>query len=257
VVKLEETPLSGVRPFTPASLRAPGQGTYAATKARGGALAATDSDRRARDRKDARFELNSLVRGPLAVEEEERRVIDERVREGVAAMAEEARREGAERGYREGLETGAREAAEAVRGDAGDRLARLDSLITALDGARAEIFAANERFLVELVFRVGRMLLLRELKTDRDQVLRLCRQLVEKVGPREQIRIRIAQADAEAAERLKSDLSSAFGALQGLKIEPSPEVGSGGCIVDTEWNVIDATIESQLANLHAALVGEV
>ena len=244
-----------VQPFIPSSIRAPGQGTYNATRAKAGPLAATDVDRHSRSQKDSRFSLSSTVRGPLAIEEEERRIIDQRVQAGVEALSEQVRKQAFEEGYQAGEEKGQEDARAQFHEEAQASLSRLNALLDSMESSRTEIFKANERFVVELVFKVARMVLLRDLKADKDYVSRLCQQLIERVGARENIRVRVNPEDVEIIAKLKGDLESTFGALQSLNIEVSPQVEGGGCLVETQWNAIDASVETQLRNIHASLTG--
>lgn len=254
VVK-QETPVArDVQSFDLPKLKQKGQGTYAATKGRFGALAATDTDRASR--KGGHFNLNSLVRDPLAVDAEEQRVIEERVNARVAAASEEARKAAAQDGYRDGLAKGHEEAFLKFRGEATERLARLEDLIAGFEGAKTEILRANERFVMELVYRIARMICLRELSTDKDFVLRLTRSLIERIGVRDNIRVQIHPDDAASVGMLKEGLEKSLGALKNLNIETSDTVERGGCQVETEWNAIDASVETQLKGIYDSLIGE-
>src|SRR4051794_15717665 len=91
VVKLDTPEAPTVRQFQFDRLKRAGEGEYEVVKQKYGALAATDPARASRTQKDRRFTLNPLLREPLSVEEEERRVIEEKVRARVAAVADEAK----------------------------------------------------------------------------------------------------------------------------------------------------------------------
>jgi flagellar assembly protein FliH len=241
--------------YTLDRLKRPGEGSYSTVKSKFGALAATDHDKVARSRKDARFSINSLLREPLKVEEEERRVIEERVRARVQAVSEEVRGAAAQKGYDEGLKQGYDEAFKKARAEYAERFAAFDEFLAQCETAKEQIFRANERFLIETVFRVAKMVLLRELTTDKDYVLRLATELIERVGVRENIRVKLSPADMATAAQLKEGLEKKLGALKNLNLEASPQVVGGGCVVETEWNAIDAAIETQLQGIHDALLG--
>src|SRR4051812_27273748 len=68
-----------VKEFTFEPIKYNGAGTYHSVKSKFGPLAATDPERLSRTQKDRRFQLNPLLREPLSVEQEERRVIEEKV----------------------------------------------------------------------------------------------------------------------------------------------------------------------------------
>jgi flagellar biosynthesis/type III secretory pathway protein FliH len=100
------------------------------------------------------------------------------------------------------------------------------------------------------------MVMLKDLSADREYLLRLTRELVERVGVKDNIRIRLNQNDMESMRLVRENLESTVGTMKNLHIEESREVETGGCIVETEWNAIDASIETQLQGIHRALVGE-
>lgn len=255
VMKVDTGGVPVVQQFSFGRLERAGEGNYEATKAKYGAISATDSERMHRGQRDRRFSLNPLVKEPLSIEEEERRVIDQKVEERVAAITAEARAKGVQEGYQAGLAKGHREAFELFQNQADERMAQFEGLLAAFEGAKAEIFRANERFLMELVFRVARTVALKEVAEDREYVVRLCRELLERIGARDNIRIRLHPDDAGTALLLKPALEQTFGALGNLTVEPSELVRRGGCIVETEWNEIDASLDTQFEGIHAALLG--
>lgn len=254
VVKGEaQAPSSTPKDYTFPRIRKEGEGSYATTKAKYGPLAAGDPDRHVRSQKDARFSLNPLVREPLSIEEEERRMVEDRVRERVGAVAEQAKAEAAKVGYQEGLKKGHEDAYRQFQEEGGARLARLDETLSALEGAKSEIFHANEQFLMEMVFRIARVVVLRELTTDKEYVLRLSKELLDRVGVRENISIRVNPEDVGTIGMLREGLEKFLGGLKNVNIEPSPAVKRGGCMIDTEWNALDASIETQLNGVYEAL----
>jgi flagellar assembly protein FliH len=256
VMKLDTGAEAVVQQFHFGRLQRAGEGSYAATKAKYGAIAATDTERTQRAQKDRRFSLNPLLREPLSIEEEERRVIDDKVKTQLEAMAAEASAKGHDEGYKAGLEAGHKEAYRRFQQEAGERLQGFESMLLEAENAKQEIFRGNERFLMELVFRMAKMVTLKEISTDREYVVRLARELIERIGVRENIRIRIHPEDAKTAELLKPGLEATLGALKNLNVETSPEVQRGGCVVETQWNTIDASLETQFKGIYEALIAQ-
>src|SRR4029077_14232240 len=101
VVRMESEPAREpvVRNFEATKLKKPGEGDYAAIKAKYGPLAATDMDRATRSQKDSRFHLNALVKDPLSVQQEEQRVIAEMLKAQVQALDAEVREKAKREGY--------------------------------------------------------------------------------------------------------------------------------------------------------------
>jgi flagellar assembly protein FliH len=231
-------------PAAPASFATPG-------------AAGTPAKVPGRAARDPHFRLNSLVRDPRLAEEEERKSLEEKVTRRVAEMAEQARKKASLEGYRDGLAKGREEAFLKFQEESAERLARFESLLAQMEQARGRIFKANERFLVDLVYRIARSVLLRELATDREYLLRLARELVVRVGVRENIRIRLHPEDLATAGSLKEGLEAAIGRLENLSVEASSQVERGGCQVETDWNAMGATLDGQLTAIHEALLGPI
>jgi flagellar assembly protein FliH len=254
VVKLEDGGAPQVKAFSFSELQIANKGDYAAVKAKYGSLAVTDEDRYAKSAKDNRFSINPLLRDPLAVEQEERRVIDARVREQVEAIREKAYAEGTERGFQEGLKRGHEEAFQKFREEGVERLQALEQLIQSFEGLKTEMFKANEKFLLEAIFRISKMVMLKELAADREYLVRLSRELLDRVGLRDNITIRVSPRDQESLAMLRDELPKAMGELKNLQFEVSDEIQLGGCSIETQWNAIDASIETQLNGIHDSFV---
>jgi flagellar assembly protein FliH len=255
VVKVDKPVERVVTQFKFGQIEKSDSGDYAAIKARYGALASTDVERAERSQRDRRFMLNPLRKDPLSVEEEERRVIEAKVREKVDAIIGDVREKAIADGYAEGLRKGHEDAFSKLREEGVSRLARFDSFLSEVESAKGDIFRANERFLIELIYKVARAILLKELSADKGYLLRLTRELIERIGLRENIHIRVNPEDVEIIGQLRDGLEGVFGVMKNLNIETSTQVKLGGCLIETEWNAIDASIETQLKGVLDAVIG--
>lgn len=231
------------------------QGNYAAVKAKFGPLGSTDAERLARSTKDRRFTLNPLLKGSLSVEEEEKRVLEEKVRAQVEAITEEVREKAKSDGYEDGLKKGFEEAYRKVHSDGAKSLVKFDLLLEELEKAKFEIFKANERFLIGLIYQIARMVTLKEISLDKEYLLRVANELIEEVGVKDYVTIRINPQDAETVEMMKQGLQKSHRELSNLNIEASSQVSPGGCQVTTEWNALDSQVEIQLKRIFESLLG--
>lgn len=208
---------------------------------------------RGMDQARDRFSLSELARDALSIGREEERMIEAKVAEQVAALSANAREEGTAQGYEEGKKRGEQEAIAKFQAEAAARLERIDALVVAMEGAKAELFEANREFLTNLIFRISKMVLLRELKTDSEFLLRLARELIEKTGLRENLTLKIHPGDAESVETLKAGIMQSYSGLKNLSVELSDHVVQGGCVLETEWGAIDASLETQLSQILKSL----
>ncbi len=237
---------------------------YSSVKSKYGSLATTDLERNFKSQKDSRFKLNPLLRGCLSVEQEERRAIDERIHSRVESLAENAKIRSIQVGYQEGLKNGYDEAYHKTSLACIPVLERLDSLIQEVENAKLEIFHANEKFLIDLIFKISRMVLLKELSIDRDFLLRLSNELVNHVDAKDHIQIKIgidSQKDNQSKEDLSQDsvilkerLESNYSRFSNIKIELSDQIPKGSCKIETDLNYVDTNIDMQLENIYETLM---
>ncbi len=232
-----------------------GFSSYQQVKDKMGSLAASD-ERRVRPRKDERFLLNSASKERLEIEHEERRILEERVQAEIARLREEAKVQGHAEGLEAGRRQGIEEATAEYKKVAEEKLSVLEGIARQMEGFRSAIYQANEAHLIQLVYRVARMCLMKELKADPDYVKRLAKLLVERVGVRDHIKIGVSEYDAASVGELRESLEKAFGQMQNLQIAVNPQILSGGCILETERNLIDADVDQQLEAIRQELLGE-
>ncbi|HRK01183.1 MAG TPA: FliH/SctL family protein [Oligoflexia bacterium] len=205
------------------------------------------------DQKNLRFSLNRLTRGPLSVEKEEEARIEKEVQRRTKIEIERLKKAELESSQKAGFEKGRLEAKAQVMEDAQPMLQQFDRLIRSLEGAKEEIYKANEDFLMRMTFRLARMVILREIKEDHDYTRRLVTQILERLGTKENIKIFVGPEVFSAAEQLKADLAQTLGQLKNISVELDAEFVNRGCRVETDFGEIDAKIEVQIQNIAKTL----
>ena len=206
-------------------------------------------------RKDSRFMVDPLLKNKVSVDEEKKRQSEENVRLQVETRAKKAEEEGRALGYETGLKQGHEDATQAFQTKADQMVAEIEAFTASCESKKDEIFRANERYLIELIYRMGKMVVLKELSTDPEYLLTLVRTLVEKVGAKDNIRLLLNPADLLKISELKAGLEKSFGKLKNVTFETSSLVEGGGCVLETDWNALDASVETQLQAFRQALIG--
>jgi hypothetical protein len=78
IVKFEAPMSREVKDFSFNPIGQTSDHDYTQLKQKYGALASTDTDRRSKTQKDQRFSINPLVKAALPIEQEERRIVDQK-----------------------------------------------------------------------------------------------------------------------------------------------------------------------------------
>lgn len=237
-------------------MRTPGSGNYKAVRDRVGGITAVDRELGKGEETARRFSFHPLLKKTLHIQDEEARLIEKEVNAKIESMSSKAQQDGFAKGVEEGKKQGHEEAVLQFKNDSKSLMDRFESLVGEFEGTKESIFKTNERFIQEMIFRIAKMIALKEIKQDPQYVLRLAAEIIEKVGVKENISIKMHPSDEEQVSKVREGLISKFGELRNLTIETSPQVRLGGCVIETSLNLIDASIETQLENIHRAVTGE-
>ncbi|HEX7085472.1 MAG TPA: FliH/SctL family protein [Vicinamibacterales bacterium] len=177
---------------------------------------------------------------PVVSDEELRAAHQERL----AAIEREAFARGYEAGERAGLEAG-KTRAEAM-------LRRLAQTLDELRSLRTTLLRQTETQMVELALAIARKILRREASFDQDLLVAMARVALDRVGEQGSATIRLNPEDYAATAQRHGDQWAG----SRVAVLADPSVPRGGCIVESEFGQVDASVEAQFDHVAQALLGE-
>jgi flagellar assembly protein FliH len=148
-----------------------------------------------------------------------------------------------EAGYRDGYARGAAQWAEAVK-------SAQASLKAALEGAKPQV--------VRMALRVAEKVLRRKLETTPDAMLPMVDEALRSLQGQQQTRIvlRIHPADQPVLETRRQHWLERHPGIGSLQIVVDESMSRGGCRIESEFGMVDATVETQIAVIERHLLGE-
>lgn len=168
--------------------------------------------------------------------------------QAIEAVYQQAHDEGFALGRREGREQGQREARDA----SDQRIERLQQLLDQLALPLRDLNTEVERSLVDLSVSIARHLVRREIKAKPGEIIAVVREAIAHLPlAARQPRIHLHPEDMELVR-------NALGIGEeerAWRLDPDPLISRGGCLVETETSVIDATVEARLNAVIAAMLG--
>lgn len=190
-------------------------------------------------------------------------IIAEAKREAEVLRAK-ALEDGREEGLSRGIEEGRADGAEKGRSDALEQAsAELDALSLSLQAAMEEfstqkdtLFVQAENDLLQLSLLIAKKVIAREVEADQHVTVDNLKRCLEVLSVRKNVTVRVAPQVFDTVESALPELSRATGALSSVKIEADERVSPGGCLITAEQGTLDATIETQLAEVEAILFGK-
>jgi flagellar assembly protein FliH len=178
-------------------------------------------------------------------------------RESASAQAPEARaaeiqqesEARARAAYNQGLAAGEAAAQQRAQQKLDPVLHGLNSMIAELASLRKRVRAEAEDDAVKLSIAIARRVLYRELSTDPEAILGLVIAAFQKLNVRETHRLRVSPPDAAMMQEHRTKLQIP----PGLEISPDASLAAGSAIFETSRGDLDASIETQLAEIDRGL----
>ncbi|WNY62755.1 flagellar assembly protein FliH [Borreliella carolinensis] len=151
---------------------------------------------------------------------------------------EMATAKGREEGYRKGYESGFEDFDKVMK--------KLHSIMASLIAERKGILESSSAQIVSLVMQIAIKVIKRITDSQKDIVLENVNEVLKRVKDKTQITIRVNLDDLDIVRHKKNDFISRFDVIENLEIIEDPNIGKGGCIIETNFGEIDARISSQL-----------
>ncbi|MCD2332242.1 flagellar assembly protein FliH [Borreliella americana] len=145
---------------------------------------------------------------------------------------------GREEGYSKGYESGFEDFDKVMR--------KLHAIIASLIAERKSILESSSGQIVSLVMQIAIKVIKRITDSQKDIVLENVNEALKRVKDKTHITIRVNLDDLDIIRHKKSDFISRFDIIENLEIIEDPNIGKGGCIIETNFGEIDARISSQL-----------
>ena len=139
--------------------------------------------------------------------------------------------------------------ASATRGDA--MLRRLAETLDELGSLRAELIHKSERQVVRLAIAIAARVIHREITLDSELLVVMARVALDRLGDTSSATIRLHPQDHAAALAVRGVTLS----TESVSVVADPNVSRGGCLVESDFGLIDLTPAAQVAEIATALLG--
>lgn len=175
-----------------------------------------------------------------------------RTAEALHRLQSEAVSAGQVQGYEDGFQQGRLDGIAAIEAEL---RAATNDFISTLQAKSDQVFFAvrqwlehSENELSELSVAVAAKVLAQEIQLPHDTVTELAKQAIADLLHAERIRIRLNPFDAPALRARKEEILQCARQLREVEIVEDPTI-EGGCIIESDAGLIDATIRTKLNNI--------
>jgi flagellar assembly protein FliH len=162
----------------------------------------------------------------------------------LAALERDSFTKGYAQGERAGLEAGGKRAEAMLR--------RLAQTLDELSALRDSMVRQTERELVQLSVAIARRILQREVSVDPELTSALAHIALERLGSTGPATVRLHPDDYAI---VTAGQAAPLGGRQ-VDVVPDPRVSRGGCLVESEFGSINASVDAQVDEIARAVLGE-
>ncbi len=195
------------------------------------------------------FRLSSLIAEQTGIAEVERQTLEEKVEglalEKVKLIQEEAFKQAYDLGLKEGRDQAFKETSDDIK----SHLSSMDQIFQVLETLKTKLIQENETHIVRVILELTKRLTYAEISERKDRILPVLREAIETAQTEENVVVRLSSEDYDYLETFKEHAGKEFDFVRKLKLEKSTEVSPGGCIVDTNYGRVDASIEERIGKL--------
>ncbi|MFQ5736014.1 MAG: FliH/SctL family protein [Thermodesulfobacteriota bacterium] len=155
--------------------------------------------------------------------------------------------------YARGFKSGEKAGFELGRQKAEILFSGLGKIMDELSGFKASLYAPCVEEMVELSLAIARKVLHCELETNKDSVLSCVQGALKSVVAGGEITIKVNPRDLDIIRQHAPQLAKHGDGVQDVAMEGDDSIARGGCVIDTRFGEIDATIDSVMEELEAHL----
>lgn len=166
----------------------------------------------------------------------------------LAHLEQEAYEKGFAQGQKDGEELGRRQYETLAN--------RLKEILKSLDEAVSEHVLTLEPQLFSLLKVMVEKLVLKEVSTSPEVIKTCLREALGHVVEQTQVKIHLHPDDVEFLEEVLGELREEFARIRDFEILSDPNLSRGGCLLETEFGLIDATLDRRWREIFAKLEDE-
>ncbi len=202
---------------------------------------------------DSEFVIADLVAKQSGVSALRKQQLDAQVEETVLArlkdIEESAYKQAHDLGLIEGAERAYKEQSESLKASQ----EKLDEAGRNLDSLIANLCKQYEAEIMQMIFRVAERIAMHEITMNKEVVLDVLHKIVDELQAAQHIKVLMNAEDLKFVEELRAKGSKEAEKLARVKIESGENIKRGGCLVETEFGSVEATVEQRVEKAWKAI----
>ena len=199
------------------------------------------------------FLLSKITSDQTGLSDLEKKSFQEKIELGVLQKLKEVEGKAYGEAYALGLSDGETKAFTESKQEIATAISNLSAIGESLTRIKSDLVIQNEAHLIRTLFCIAEALAMKQIFADESSILPVLKKAVESAQSEEEVTVKVNPADQAFLEKVKTEPGHPLERIQKVKVEVSENIARGGCIVETNFGLIDATIEQRVKKLWATL----
>ncbi|MFH1564024.1 MAG: FliH/SctL family protein [Nitrospirota bacterium] len=191
---------------------------------------------------DVLFEAKKKAGEIVKQAKEKAEVILTQVKTQIAEIEQNAKEQAHQQGFDAGKQEGIKSGEEGIK----KVLSEIQNVLVEAKHKRRELIQANQEMIVELAFMIAKKIIKVESITNKEAILKNLNAALKKVKDKEKIKVKINPVHLAELGNIKEKLLAQASGMEGITFEEDQNIEPGGCLIETNFGLIDAGISSQL-----------
>ena len=177
-----------------------------------------------------------------------------RRRHRISPELEKEFQERSEAAYKFGFEDGKQIGHQEGKGEIKQTVDHLRNITHELSEQRDHILSKADEIIVRLAISVARTILHHEVRIDPTLVKNIARESLKHVEDKKRVSIKVHPSDWETIKEFEGEMLSASHGVGDFVIREDAHVKPGGCIIESDSGIVDAQLDTQVAEVAFSLM---
>lgn len=192
------------------------------------------------------FEISELVAKQAGISQLEDSAQQDKINAQVLDRLKDVQEKAYQEGHDLGLLEGTEKAFQQTKADLLERLGAIEAMLKRIEELKTHLLVDNEAALVRMVFLVAKKIAMRDLEENREAVLEILRHVIGEFQNDEKMLVRLNASDLLFLESLQEKSGQKIESLKRMKFVVDDNVKPGGCLIETEFGNVDATLDERV-----------
>ncbi len=197
-------------------------------------------------RKNSNFELSEVISEQVGITELKKKQmaskLEDKILEDLKGIEEKAYKEAYDLGLIEGEKKAYTESLELIE----KRLVVLDEFLENTQVLYRKLFEKNEALLIKVLYSFASKIAMKEISECPEEIVNIVNQTVGVIQGDIKAHVFISESDKSFLDEIKKNIKTEYEFLNDIEVTTSEEVKQGGCVIETNFGEIDASVEERI-----------